>query len=140
MKYFFALAALVASAVAQRLSILEPTPNSNISSNSNFVVELHQAQSLSDIDQVSVVIALTPCYDVCDDPSQWGLGQVIYNGPFNPQYNSSFPQKGLYQDFTFQLQDGWPTVETVVSVSHLVNIGAERIPSFDYSNVHVNVI
>ncbi|THG93771.1 hypothetical protein EW026_g7558 [Hermanssonia centrifuga] len=139
MKSFFVLASLAACALAQRLSILEPTTGNNISSSGSFTVELHQAQSTSDVDQVSVVIALTPCYDVCDDPSQWGLATVLYNGAFNPQYNTSQPQKGLYQDFVLPLS-GWPTGGSVLSVAHLLDIGALRIPSFDYSAVQVNVV
>lgn len=69
------------------------------------------------------MIALTACYDVCDDPSQWGLGQVLYNGAFNPQYNVSEPQKSLYQDFVLNVPEGWPAGTSVLGVAHLLNIG-----------------
>ena len=44
--------------------------------------------------QKSVTIVVTACYDVCDNPDQWGPGTVLYTGPYNPQYNVSAPQKG----------------------------------------------
>lgn len=183
MKSFYALAALVAGAVAQRLTIFEPAIGGTVSASSPFIVELHQdvgflspivdalqlsyllhpsfQQSTSDIAQVNVVIAVTPCFDVCDDPSQWGLGTVLYNGAFNPQDDTTQPQKGLHQDFNLTLPEGWPTGESVIGVAHLLNIGvcarlpwtcfeslihrdgpsqAVRTPSFDYSEVHVEVV
>ena len=70
-----------------------------------------------------MTIAATPCYDVCSDPSQWGSGTVLYNGAFNPQYNSSAPQKGLYQDFSLTLPQGWPAGESVLQVAHLFKLG-----------------
>lgn len=68
-------------------------------------------------------MALTPCFDVCDDPSQWGPGTVLYNGAFNPQFNSSQPQKGSFQDFSLTVPQGWPTGESVLQVGHLFKIG-----------------
>ena len=50
-----------------------------------------------------MLIAVNNCFDVCDTPDQWGPGQVLYNGAFNPQPNNSAPQKGHYQDFVLQL-------------------------------------
>ena len=73
--------------------------------------------------QKSVTIAVTACYDVCDQPDQWGPGTVLYNGTFNPQYNVSAPQKSLYQDFRVQLPEGWPTGESVLAVAHQFTVG-----------------
>ena len=73
--------------------------------------------------QKSVTIAVTACYDVCDQPDQWGPGTILYTGDFNPQYNTSAPQKGLYQDFRVQLPQGWPTGESVLAVAHQFTLG-----------------
>ena len=43
MKSFFALAALISSAVAQRLTIAEPSTGQNITAGAPFTVELRQA-------------------------------------------------------------------------------------------------
>ncbi|THG96673.1 hypothetical protein EW026_g5202 [Hermanssonia centrifuga] len=139
MKSFFVLASLAACAFAQRLSILEPTAEESITGGSPFTVELQQAGSLGPVQQVSVVIAVTSCYDVCSDPTQWGLGTVLYNGPFNPQYNSSAPQKGLFQDFTLTMPD-FVNGGVALQVSHLLNVGGATLsPAFDYSYVLVDV-
>ncbi|PSS34124.1 hypothetical protein PHLCEN_2v1834 [Hermanssonia centrifuga] len=112
MKSFFVLASLAAFAFAQRLSILEPTAEESITGGSPFTVELQQA---------------------------WGLGTVLYNGPFNPQYNSSAPQKGLFQDFTLTMPD-FVNGGVALQVSHLLNVGGATLsPAFDYSYVLVDV-
>ena len=116
-------------------------------------------ESTSDLSQVSIVIAITACYDVCDDPSQWGPGTVLYEGPFNPQHDSSAPQEGLHQAIHLPFPgQSWPAGESVLSVSHLFNVGVRRvyccsmIPTdlteyqarktlvFDYADVHVQVV
>ena len=77
--------------------------------------------------QKNVLIAVTACYDVCADPSQWGAGTILYNGDFNPQYNQSAPQKGLYQDLRVQLPEGWPAGESVLQVAHQFTVGVRAI-------------
>ncbi|KAI0703779.1 hypothetical protein BC835DRAFT_1410507 [Cytidiella melzeri] len=139
MKSFAVVAALVACAFAQRLHIVSPTDQTTVSSGSAFIAELHQDQTLSSLSQVSVTISLTACYDVCDDPSQWGPGTVLYNGAFNPQYNQSQPQKGLYQDFSLTVPQGWPAGESVLQVGHLFKLGAVQFLVSDYTDVHFTV-
>lgn len=80
--------------------------------------------------QKSVLIAVTACYDVCDQPDQWGPGTVLYNGSFNPQYNVSAPQKSLYQDLRVQLPEGWPTGESVLAVAHQFTVGVRVLASY----------
>ena len=160
MKSFFVVAALAASVLAQRLEIALPTAGSTVDTGSPFTVRLHQdvrpysiypegkqgakfslqnAQGV--LQQVSVVIALTACYDVCDQPSAWGPGTVLYNGAFNPQYNSSLPpQVGLHEDFTFTLPDGWPTGGNVLSVAHLFNVGVSVYLFFRGRAVLIHVV
>ena len=62
---------------------------------------------------------------MCDNPDAWGPSTVLYNGAFNPQFNSSAPQKGMYQDFRLplQLQAG----EAVVSVAHQFQEGGVSV-------------
>ncbi|EKM56261.1 uncharacterized protein PHACADRAFT_253293 [Phanerochaete carnosa HHB-10118-sp] len=139
MKSFIVLASLAACTLAQRLHIAGPTAGQTVGANSYFTAELQMDNTLSSMSQKSVLIALTACYDVCSQPAQWGPGTVLYNGTFNPQYNVSAPQKGLYQDFRLQLPEGWPSGESVLSVAHQFTVGASEIPVFDYTTVHFNV-
>ncbi|KIP01771.1 hypothetical protein PHLGIDRAFT_38184 [Phlebiopsis gigantea 11061_1 CR5-6] len=139
MKSFFVVATLAAAALAQRLHIAEPTAGQNLPTGQFFTAELRMDNTLSSMSQKSVLVAVTACYDVCDQPDQWGPGTVLYNGLFNPQYNVSAPQKSLYQDFRVQLPEGWPTGESVLAVAHQFTVGASEIPVFDYTTVHFNV-
>ncbi|KAJ3552178.1 hypothetical protein NM688_g4290 [Phlebia brevispora] len=128
MKSILALAALVAGAVAQRLSIASPTNGTTVPVGSPFLVRLHQDNAQGVLQQVSVTIALTPCYGPCGAPSTWPTGTVLYNGAFNPQYNSSLPaQVGLHEDFTFTLPEGWPRARTswVLRTSRTLVVHAE---------------
>jgi hypothetical protein len=81
---------------------------------------------------VSVTISVTACFDVCDQPSQWGPGTVLYNGAFNPQFNTSAPAKGLYQDFALTLPEGWPNGESVLQVGHLFKLGVSIVALFSF--------
>ncbi|EKM56268.1 uncharacterized protein PHACADRAFT_140896 [Phanerochaete carnosa HHB-10118-sp] len=117
MKTFFVLASLAACALAQRLHIQAPTAGQTVSGNGTLVVELEQDPSLGPLVQTSVLIAMNSCYDVCGQPDQWGPATVLYNGPFNPQWNTSVPEKGHYQDFTFQLP-GYQPGGAIVQVAH----------------------
>ena len=107
--------------------------------------------------QKSVTIVATACYDVCTQPDQWGAGSVLYNGPFNPQYNFSAPAKGLYQDFSLQVPEYWPSGPSVLQVAHFFSVGVRALPPvircmwylrlsqavlmpvFDYTTVLVNI-
>ena len=86
---------------------------------------LNHQQSATDARQVNIVMALTSCGgSLClDDPSQWPMGQVIYNGPFKPQADHSRPQLGLVEDFSLEVPEGLPAGDAVLSVYHLEDIG-----------------
>lgn len=74
--------------------------------------------------QLSVIIAATACYDVCDTPDKWGPGTVLYNGSFSPQLDSSAPEKGLHEEFQLTFPGlSWPEGETVFSVAHQFTVG-----------------
>lgn len=51
----------------------------------------------------------------------------MYNGSFNPQYNSSQPSKGSFEDFQLSVPVGWPVGESVLSVAHLFEVGVSRL-------------
>ncbi|EKM56237.1 uncharacterized protein PHACADRAFT_253253 [Phanerochaete carnosa HHB-10118-sp] len=139
MKAFFVLASLAACALAQRLHIQEPTAGQTVSGSGTIIVELEQDQSLGPLVQTSVLIAMNNCFDVCSEPDQWGPATVLYNGPFNPQFNSSAPEKGHYQDFAIQLP-GFQSGGAIIQVAHQFQEGGATLSNvFDYSTVQVNV-
>ncbi|KAI0346473.1 hypothetical protein BDW22DRAFT_1425942 [Trametopsis cervina] len=140
MKPFAAVAAFVACVFAQRVSILEPTPGTMVVSGTSFIAELHQDETTSSLSQISVTLSVTACFDVCNDSTKWGPGTVLYNAGFNPQFDPSQPQKGLFQDIPVVLPAGWPEGESVLQVAHLFTLGALGTLSFDYTEAHFNLI
>ncbi|GJE98806.1 hypothetical protein PsYK624_150430 [Phanerochaete sordida] len=140
MKSFFLLTSLAACALAQRMHIQAPTPGQTVSGNGTVTVELEQDPSLGPMRQTSVLIAIASCYDVCDQPDQWSPGTIVYNGGFDPEWNTSAPEKGHYQDFQVQLP-GLQPGPIVFQVAHQYQVGgAELQPVFDYATVLVNVV
>lgn len=117
-------------------------------------------ESTSSLSEISALIAVAECFDPCDLSSinTWSAGTVLYDGPFNPQFNSSAPMKGLYQDFRLQLPGGWATGQSVILVAHQWTLGvslrsygrslllmmrslqAIATPLFDFSVVSINVV
>ena len=79
--------------------------------------------SPTDLEQVSIAIAAKYCGDKCPQSiAGMGLATILYNGTFNPQYDSEHPQKGLHQDFKFrgsQLRQG----QNMIGVVHFAKIG-----------------
>lgn len=67
--------------------------------------------------QGTVVIAITQCFNVCNQPDQWPSSLVLYDGALNVQGNNSAPQKGHYQDFSLTIPNYQPG-EAVISVAH----------------------
>lgn len=77
------------------------------------------------LEQTSIVVASTQCFNACDKPDQWGPGTVLYNGIFVPQGNQTDPSKGHVQDFRFQLPQS-QSGSVVLSVAHKYKIGGVR--------------
>ncbi|PPQ78749.1 hypothetical protein CVT25_010752 [Psilocybe cyanescens] len=77
------------SASAQSAVLSYPRDGTKVQAGSKLTVEVDRPNSLSGSTEVAVVIAVNSCNNgVCASP-QAILGQILYNGPFNPQYQSS---------------------------------------------------
>lgn len=63
MKSLFVLAAVAASAVAQRLSIASPTAGETVASGSSYTVELHQDVRTSCLASNVLTDVIAFCYD-----------------------------------------------------------------------------
>lgn len=87
---------------------------------------------------------MTPCPDTgCDDPTfnvADNIGIVLYEGPYDPQFDSSNPpdHKPPYQNFTFPVPTNYAAGQDVVlSVTHLSIVAvcnesvAEHFPLID---------
>lgn len=139
MKAFFVVAALVASAFAQQATIFQPTADTSILPNAPMNVTVLQQGSNSEIHQVAIVIGLQPCISTAGCSGNDGVGSVLYNGPFNPQYSSDAPGLGLHQNFTLQVPQYSYSGPALLGLVHLELIGAVAAPFYEVSNVTVNL-
>ncbi len=69
------------------------------------------------MDEISIFIGIAPCSGgSCDD-----VGQVLYNGAYDPQRDPNNIGKGLFEDFSVQLPAGYPTGDSVLTVFHIAD-------------------
>ncbi|KAI0360251.1 hypothetical protein OH77DRAFT_1393630 [Trametes cingulata] len=141
MKSIIVLAALALSALAQQAQIVSPAAGSTIAAGSEVTIEVHQDGAATDDVQVAIILGIRNCPSGdCNgfDPSEDGMGTLLYSGLFNPQHSPTEPQKGLFQDFTVQVPDSM-SGSTLLSLAHLQAVGAVKIPIFNVSSIVVNV-
>ncbi|KAJ8481266.1 hypothetical protein ONZ51_g6100 [Trametes cubensis] len=128
MKSILVLAALALSAFAQQATIVTPTAGSNITGGSAITIEVHQDMSGHVRAILICPLLFTGIRDgrraggrhprlphlarraaaLGLDPSEDGVGDIIYAGNFDPQRDPSQPQKGLFQDFAWAVPADLP--------------------------------
>ncbi|KAI0654830.1 hypothetical protein C8Q70DRAFT_936706 [Cubamyces menziesii] len=141
MKSILVLAALALSAFAQQATIVTPTAGSNITGGSAITIEVHQDESATDDVQVAVILGFRTCPSgSCAgiDPSEDGVGDIIYAGNFDPQRDPSQPQKGLFQDFAWAVPADLPG-PGLLSLVHLQAVGAVKVPVLDTSSIQITI-
>ena len=142
MKSFFALSALVASAFAQNVAIGAPADMTTITPGSDLTVRVDRPvrtvspplrgpphlllqNSLTGSEEVVVVIGLWPCQGPCADQNVTEiLGNVVYKGAFDPQYDTNEPA-GVppHQNFTVTVPESFTTGQVSLGVVHVALVG-----------------
>ncbi|KAI0078627.1 hypothetical protein K474DRAFT_1660246 [Panus rudis PR-1116 ss-1] len=142
MKSFFVLAALVASAFAQGISIGSPAPHTEVTGGETITVEIDRPDTISGAEDVFVAIGVQQCNGGCDK-APFIFGQIVAKGDFNPQRDSD-PTKPPHQNFTVTLPsittDDTGIGEIRLSVAHLALVGASLFPTVDTANITLNVV
>ncbi|KIK55997.1 hypothetical protein GYMLUDRAFT_47456 [Collybiopsis luxurians FD-317 M1] len=96
-----ASASLLIVVAAQGILIETPAPNSTLSHKKPFVVQIARPNDIESAIEVGLAIGVLGCPCEADPESQ--MGDVLYAGPFNPQFHGP----GLpYQNFTLTLPTG----------------------------------
>jgi len=125
---------LTTTPFAPNIVIGAPANDSNVSSGQNLTVEIKKPNSLTGSQEVAIVIAMNSCTDGCPSPKR-NLGQILYNGPFNP---TSTELGFSNQSFTVKV----PTLDkgtAILSVTHLSLIQAGPHPFLEFENITLNV-
>ncbi|KAH7914857.1 hypothetical protein BJ138DRAFT_1110230 [Hygrophoropsis aurantiaca] len=137
-------ASFVAHALSQSIEIAAPADWSSVYPGNSVSVQVDLPNFNSQATQVAVVIAIFPCFSdpplSCPAFERDGVGNILYNGPFDPQYpapnpNSEPPQ----QIFDIAIPPGTKTGPAVFSVTHISFVGADNLPFFESTNITVVV-
>lgn len=161
MKLFAVLGSLAAACYAQNVAIGSPLGNSTVYPGQYINVEVlkpvsrhmldclfvlsrfvRPQNSLSSSTEVAVVVSMAPCpSDGCTstsyNPANF-LGQILYNGPYNPQPHPEDQPfyRPPYQNFTLPVPTSFtPGEKVAVIVTHFSLIGVRPVnhtssPSF----------
>ncbi|KAH9925403.1 uncharacterized protein BXZ73DRAFT_79062 [Epithele typhae] len=142
MKTFFALACFAAAAAAQRIAIGAPASMSTVAAGSNITVEVDKPNSLSGSTEVGLAIGVLPCgSSPCSsiNVTQF-LGNIVYSGSFDPQYDSSDPSKPPFQNFSIEIPSTATSGQQLsIGVVHLSIVGASGTPFTEVVNTTVVV-
>ncbi|KAI8971317.1 hypothetical protein BD414DRAFT_224573 [Trametes punicea] len=141
MKSILILASLALSALAQQATIVTPAANSTVTGGSVVTIEVHQDESATDDVQVAAILGFHTCpAGDCSglDPSEDGVGDIIYAGAFNPARDPTQPQKGLFEDFSWSVPSDLPG-PGLLSLVHLQAVGAVKVPVFTVSSIQVTI-
>ncbi|KAI9057494.1 hypothetical protein FKP32DRAFT_1598230 [Trametes sanguinea] len=130
MKVFFALAACVASAVAQGVVIVSPPPFYTLHRGQGFVVDVDRTPSLTGSDDVAVAIGIQSCVNgpagQCPAGTSSGnIGTPLFQGLYAPTPVGN-GHSDLAQNFTVTVPSFLPPGPALLSVAHFaLVIGVE---------------
>ncbi|PSS34122.1 hypothetical protein PHLCEN_2v1832 [Hermanssonia centrifuga] len=133
--------------MAQEALVLSPQANASLLSGASTTVEIERGtpqRSTDELQETSLLIGLTSCPDgECSPASFLGLGQVLFNGVFDPQTDPNQPAKGMFQDFLVTIPSDFPQGEAILTIFHVIMDGppgGTLIPLFDGTNIVVNIV
>ncbi|KIJ59709.1 hypothetical protein HYDPIDRAFT_140319 [Hydnomerulius pinastri MD-312] len=138
MKSIFSLALFAAAAFAQNAFIGLPTQGQSVSPGSSLIVQVTRPNTLSGSEEVAVVIGLQSCPGrPCTSPADY-MGQILYNGPFSPQYHE--PQNPPYENFTVQIPSTIQNGTALIGVAHVTLLGAGSYPWLEVLNQTITIV
>ncbi|KAF8956514.1 hypothetical protein BDZ97DRAFT_1592478, partial [Flammula alnicola] len=130
----------VGSALTQRIAIGYPSDGTSVAAGSNVTVEIDRPDTLSGSTEVAVVIAVNSCHNTTCIPPNDILGSILYNGPYNPQFQPSAPaSKPPHQNFTVTIPPAVAKGRAQLAVFHVSLIGAGPEPFTETQNITLNI-
>ncbi|KAF9259215.1 hypothetical protein L218DRAFT_1004097 [Marasmius fiardii PR-910] len=144
MKFFtpaFLTLIAVASAAAQRASFGFPLNGTDIPADQEFVLQIARPNFISSAIEVGIVIGVASCEQAtCIAPADGGMGTILYNGPFSPEYDEAAPSLPPHQNFTGHLPEDIAKGPAQLSLTQFSLIGASEVPSTFYDVIFVNIV
>ncbi|KAF4617366.1 hypothetical protein D9613_006157 [Agrocybe pediades] len=128
-------------AFSQSIDIGAPTPQTSVQAGSSLVVEIDKPDSLTGSTDVSLIISIDSCQNApCPTPVGQGMGTVLYNGPFNPQFDSTPTGKPPHQNFTLFIPATFPKGPAELIVFHKALVGVSQEPLTELKDVVLNIV
>ncbi|KAI6043337.1 hypothetical protein EDC04DRAFT_2866349 [Pisolithus marmoratus] len=127
-------------AFAQNAVIGYPPDGHTVSPGNNLTVQIQRPNTLTSSEEVAVVIGLQTCATsggACASP-EYMMGQILYNGPFDPQYHG--PTTPPYENFTVQIPSSVGKGPAKIGVIHLTLISAGPFPMMEALNKSIAVV
>ncbi|KAH7889170.1 hypothetical protein F5I97DRAFT_1934137 [Phlebopus sp. FC_14] len=138
MKSIFSLALFAAATVAQNAAITYPSGRTPVSPGRSLTVQVSRPNTLTGSEEVAVVIGFQSCVGrPCVSPADY-MGQILYNGPFNPQYHD--PENPPYENFTVNIPSNAAHGIALIGVSHVTLIGAGLYPWLEVLNQTITIV
>ncbi|KAF5379412.1 hypothetical protein D9615_006538 [Tricholomella constricta] len=135
------LTTLLAAVSAQRVSIGYPQDGASVKSGDSITVEVDRPNTLSGSTEVAIVIGLQSCPTIPCHSVEDGMGFILYNGGYNPQYHQNAPGfKPPHQNFTVSIPSTAQKGKAQLGVTHVSLIGAGASPFLETLNVTLNVV
>ncbi|KAJ7457563.1 hypothetical protein B0H11DRAFT_2275169 [Mycena galericulata] len=134
-------AVLTTTAFAQTISIQAPFDGTSVQAGSSITVEVIQHSSPTDLVQAALAIGV----GIPNIAPAIG-GDILYNGPFNPQLQNTGiptgqgPPTAFLQNFTVTIPASIPAGLMSLNVAHFDLVGADKIPSTETVNITLNVV
>jgi len=138
MRSFIVVLSLALAAFGQGAAIGAPTAGQTLVAGDNTTVIVERPDSLTGSSEIGIGITLHHCVqNPCEDATE-DLGDILYNGAFNPQFQSTGPRTP-YQNFSVAIPSGFPAGLAVLSVPHSSLVGAGPFVLNQIINVTVNI-
>jgi hypothetical protein len=90
-----------------------------------FSINIFLQDSLTGSEEVAVVIGIQSCPGApCIAPADY-MGQILYNGPFNPQFHEAYNPP--YENFTVQIPSSIASGTALLGVAHVTLVGVSAL-------------
>ncbi|KAH7929599.1 hypothetical protein BV22DRAFT_1029214 [Leucogyrophana mollusca] len=132
LKSLLSVAFLAASAVGQYLAIQSPAPGTTVAPGTNITVQVATNDYVSSVDEVALVIGIQSCPGGNCFPTSEGVGQVLFQGPFDPQTGPE--ADNFYEDYSVQIPASIAAGEAQLGVALFNLIGAGNWPTLQVTN------
>ncbi|RAH85429.1 hypothetical protein BO86DRAFT_376433 [Aspergillus japonicus CBS 114.51] len=133
MKSTLALTAFATMALGQGIFINSPAAGTELQVGETITVQVARGDYIQAMTEIGIAIGIQSCPDTrpCPPPNEY-LQYVLYNGPYDPEYETGFYDQ--YQNFTVTVPDVTGPAQIGVSRAYLVGAGYLTVVGSTASN------